>query len=161
MRCCKDGRAPFRRRSIRMIRPAGIMSAHKHSLSHVRGSVVAVLAACIGANTLAAQTVDVVKVISRKNERKVQLPGEFMAYQSVAVRAKVTGFVEQVRVDRGSLVKEGELLATLVAPELTAQRVEAEAKVHSVESQRAEAEAKVASAQSTYDKLKAASQTPG
>ena len=38
----------------------------------------------------------------------------------VAVRAKVTGFVEQVRIDRGSLVKEGELLATLEAPELTA-----------------------------------------
>jgi RND family efflux transporter MFP subunit len=91
----------------------------------------------------------------------VELPGEFLPYQSVAVRAKVTGFVEQVRVDRGSTVKEGDLLATLVAPELTAQRVEAEAKVHSVESQRAEAEAKVISAQSTYEKLKAASRTPG
>jgi RND family efflux transporter MFP subunit len=114
---------------------------------------------------LPAQTVDVVvevvKIISKKSARKVELPGEFLPYQSVAVRAKVTGFVEQVRVDRGSVVKQGELLATLVAPELTAQRVEAEAKVHSVESQRAEAEAKVVSARGTYDKLKAASETPG
>jgi RND family efflux transporter MFP subunit len=111
--------------------------------------------------TLVAQNVEVVKVISKKAERKVELPGEFMPYQSVAVRAKVTGFVEQVYVDRGSVVREGQMLATLVAPELTSQRVEAEAKVKSFESQRAEAEAKVVSAQGTYEKLKAASQTPG
>lgn len=110
---------------------------------------------------LGAQTVDVVQVISKKSERKVELPGEFMPYQSVAVRAKVTGFVEKVYVDRGSVVKEGELLAVLVAPELTAQRLEAESKVLSVESQRAEAEAKVVAAESTYDKLKAAAETPG
>jgi RND family efflux transporter MFP subunit len=52
-------------------------------------------------------------------------------------------------------------LATLVAPELTAHRVEAEAKVQSIESQRAEAQAKVVAAQSTHEKLKAASETPG
>ena len=114
---------------------------------------------CVGA--MSAQTVDVVQVIAKKSERKVQLPGEFLPYQSVAVRAKVTGFVKQVLVDRGSVVKEGQLLATLVAPELTAQRAEAEAKVQSVESQRVEAEAKVVAAESTYDKLKSAAQTPG
>jgi len=108
-----------------------------------------------------AQTVDVVKVVSKKSERKVELPGEFLPYQSVAVRAKVTGFVDKVLVDRGSMVKEGELLATLVAPELTAQRLEAEAKVQSIESQRAESQAKVVAAESTYDKLKSASETPG
>ncbi len=59
--------------------------------------VVAFLVAC----ALAAQTVDVVKVISKKSERKAELPGEFMPYQSVAVRPKVTGFVERVNVDRG------------------------------------------------------------
>jgi membrane fusion protein (multidrug efflux system) len=137
------------------------MSVHNHPLSHVRGLVWALLGLCIGAGALAAQTVDVVKVISKKSERKVELPGEFMPYQSVAIRAKVTGFVEQVRVDRGSVVKEGELLASLVAPELTAQRIEGEAKVQVMESRRAEAEAKYVSAQSTHDKLKAASQTPG
>ena len=110
---------------------------------------------------LRAQTVDVVKVASSRAERKVELPGEFLPYQTVAVRAKVTGFVETVLVDRGSAVKQGELLATLVAPELTAQRLEAQAKVQSVESQRAEAQAKVISAESTYEKLKAASATPG
>jgi multidrug resistance efflux pump len=59
------------------------------------------------------------------------------------------------------VVKKGQLLATLDAPELRAQRAEAEAKVLNAESQRAEAEAKLAGAQSTYEKLKAASATPG
>src|SRR5438477_155193 len=108
-----------------------------------------------------AQTVDVVKVVSRSAERKVQLPGEFIPFQAVAIHAKVTGFVDRVEVDRGSIVKKGQLLATLDAPELRTQRAEAEAKVLNAESQRAEAEAKVAAARSTYERLKAASATPG
>src|SRR5216684_5188580 len=113
------------------------------------------------AGVLFAQGVDVVKVISRTAERKVQLPGEFIPFQTVTIHAKVTGFVERVEVDRGSVVKKGQLLATLDAPELRAQRAEAEAKVLNAESQRAEAEAKVAAVQSTYERLKAASATPG
>src|SRR2546425_8619395 len=108
-----------------------------------------------------AQGVDVVKVVSRSAERKVQLPGEFIPFQAVAIHAKVTGFIDRVEVDRGSVVKKGQLLATLDAPELRAQRAEAEAKVQNAESQRAEAEAKLAGAQSTYERLKAASATPG
>jgi RND family efflux transporter MFP subunit len=103
----------------------------------------------------------VVKVISKSAERKIQLPGEFQPYQQVAIFAKVSGFVDKVSVDVGSMVKTGDRLATLVAPELTAQRLEAVAKVQAAESQRAEAVAKVAAAESTYDRLKAASATPG
>jgi RND family efflux transporter MFP subunit len=73
----------------------------------------------------------------------------------------VTGFLERVEVDRGSVVTEGQLLATLVAPELAAQRKEAEARVQAVRSSRAEAEAKLLSSQSTWERLKAASATPG
>ena len=123
--------------------------------------LVFISAVCVLSMAVPAQTVDVVKVVSKKVERKIELPGEFLPYQSVVVRAKVTGFVNKVNVDRGSIVKEGQLLAILEAPELTAQRLEAEAKVQSIESQRAEAEAKVVSAESTYQKLKGASATPG
>ena len=97
----------------------------------------------------------------RRATARSPLPGEFVPYQAVDVRAKVAGFVERVEVDRGSLVKEGQLLATLVAPELLAQRKEAEARVQAVRSSRAEAEAKLLSAQSTWERLKAASATPG
>lgn len=116
---------------------------------------------CIVGAALAQQTVNVVKVAAQANNRKVALPGEFVPYQAVDVRAKVAGFVERVEVDRGSVVTEGQLLATLVAPELAAQRKEAEARVQAARSTRAEAEAKLLSAQSTWERLKAASETPG
>src|SRR5947209_4966672 len=108
-----------------------------------------------------AQQLEAVRVISRPLDQTVVLPGEFTPYLSVAIHAKIAGFVQRVEVDRGSVVKEGQLLATIVAPELAAQRAEAEAKVQTAEAQRAEAEARVAAAQSTYERMKAASATPG
>lgn len=105
--------------------------------------------------------VDVVKVSSHKLSITVRLPGELQPYEVVAVYPKVTAFVESIRVDRGSIVKEGQLMAKLVAPELAAQRAEAESKLQSAEAQRVEAEAKLASDQGTYERLKTASATPG
>src|SRR5206468_12561356 len=73
----------------------------------------------------AAQTpVEVVSVISRAADRQVRLPGEFLPYLSVAIHAKVTGFVDKVEVDRRSDGKRGQLLATPVPPEMKAQLAE-------------------------------------
>jgi membrane fusion protein, multidrug efflux system len=106
-------------------------------------------------------TVDVVKVVSRKLAISVRLPGELQAYEAVAVYTKVLAFVDSIRVDRGSVVKTGELMARLVAPELAAQRAEAQSKLQGAEAQRIEAEAKLASDDGTYQRLKTASSTPG
>src|SRR5713101_1483910 len=116
----------------------------------------------VAATTLAAQTaVEVVRVASKAVERQVKLPGEFRPYLGVPIFAKVSGFVEKIEVDRGSVVKQGDLLATLVAPEMQAHIVEAQSKAQAIGLQRVEAEAKLAGAQSTYQRLKAASATPG
>jgi RND family efflux transporter MFP subunit len=108
-----------------------------------------------------AQTVQTVEVVSDKIERTVRLPGEFLPYQSVDLHARVTGFVDSVKVDRGSVVRKGDLLVTLSAPEMKAELLEAEAKVKALEAQQLEAEAKVVAEQSTYERLKTASGTPG
>ncbi len=111
---------------------------------------------------LPAQTpVDAVRVVSKTVERQVKLPGELLPYLGVPIHAKVTGFVEKMAVDRGSAVKEGQVLATLVAPEMEAQLAEARSKGQAIGLQRAEAAAKLAAAESTYLRLKAASATPG
>jgi membrane fusion protein, multidrug efflux system len=109
----------------------------------------------------AQQPVEVATVVSKIVERKVRLPGEFLPHLKVDLGARVNGFVEKVEVDRGSVVKEGQLLVLLSAPELAAQRAEAEAKAQAVESQRAEAQARLVAAESTFERLKAASATPG
>ena len=108
-----------------------------------------------------APTVEVTKVLSKKLAIAVRLPGELQAYEVVAVFPKVTGFLDSISVDRGSVVRAGQLMARLVAPELAAQRAEAQSKLQGAESQRAESEAKLASDGNTYQRLKAASATPG
>ena len=109
----------------------------------------------------ASTPLETTKVISQALDKMVTIPGDLTPYQGVNLNAKVSGFVESIAVDRGSWVKRGQRLGTLSAPELRAQRAEAEAKVLAVRAQEAEAEAKTVAAQSTYDRLKAASQTPG
>jgi RND family efflux transporter MFP subunit len=101
------------------------------------------------------------KVVSRVLEKTITIPGDLTPYQSVDLNARVSGFVESLAVDRGSWVTRGQLLARISAPELLAQRAEAEAKLQAVLAQEAEAEARTVAAQSTYDRLKAASATPG
>jgi RND family efflux transporter MFP subunit len=120
-------------------------------------------------------TVNVTTVQSLDLSRQIKLPGELQAWQDTAIYAKVQSFVEEIRVDRGSVVKRGQLLARLRAPELDTQRSEAEAKVRAAQSQqvealarvsgiraqRLEAEAKLAADEATYKRLKSASATPG
>ena len=114
-----------------------------------------------GASHDATPTVDAVKVIARKLETTVRLPGELQAYEVVSVFPKTAGFVDSIPVDRGSRLKKGDLIARLVAPEVTSQRVEAESKVQNAEAQRLEAVARLAAGEGTYRRLKGAAATPG
>ena len=125
-------------------------------------SIGITLSFVLSASPLLAQApVEVVRMSSKSVERQVKLPGELQPYLAVPIYAKLPGFVKRVDVDRGSTVKQGQLLAVLEAPEMQAQIVEAESKAQAIELQRTEAAAKLAGAQSTYDRLKAASVTPG
>jgi membrane fusion protein, multidrug efflux system len=82
-------------------------------------------------------------------------------YRTVAVFPRVAGFVKSVEVDRGSRVRTGDVLVTLDAPELVAQRSEAQSKLRAAEAQLAGARAIAAAERGTFEKLKAASATPG
>ncbi|HVN03450.1 MAG TPA: efflux RND transporter periplasmic adaptor subunit [Bryobacteraceae bacterium] len=119
----------------------------------------AMLAFVVAATALAQPSL--VAVISKPVSRTVELPGEIQPYLSVALHAKVAGYVDRILVDRGSVVKAGELLAELSAPEMKSQIAEAESKVQAAESERLQAVAQVAAAQSTYERLQKAAETPG
>ncbi len=106
-------------------------------------------------------TIEVVKVIEQPLNVTLSLPGELTAFQTVALYSRVTGFVKTIAVDRGSRVRAGEQLAVLDAPELVAQKSEAQSKLQSAESQLAVVRSKAEADASTYEKLKAASATPG
>jgi membrane fusion protein (multidrug efflux system) len=106
-------------------------------------------------------TIDIARVVEQPLDVQLSLPGELTPYQSVAIHARVSGFVKSVAVDRGSVVRAGDLLATLEAPELVAQRAEAQSKLQAAEAQLAGAQSKADADRSTFDRLKAASATPG
>ena len=109
----------------------------------------------------ALPVVETALVTSHSLDVTTPLPGELQPYEVVAIYPKVPGFVQWIGVDRGSRVHQGELIARLVAPELTAQRAEAQAKLQSAESRRVEAEAKTQADEATYQRIKVASATPG
>jgi membrane fusion protein, multidrug efflux system len=108
-----------------------------------------------------AQNESLAAVTSKPVSQTVILPAEIWPYLSVSLHAKVPGYVEHVLVDRGSLVKEGDLLLNLTAPEMDAQIAEAESKVQSAEADRIQAEAQLAAVQSTYGRTQEAAKTPG
>ncbi len=107
------------------------------------------------------KTVETARVASQALDKTVSIPGDLAPYQSVNLSARVAGFVESLAVDRGSTVKRGQRLARIAAPEIQAQRTESEAKLRAVRAQQAEALARTVATQSTYDRLAAASATPG
>jgi len=108
-----------------------------------------------------AQNSPLATLASKPVSRTVDLPAEIQPYLMVSLHAKVPGYVEQVVVDRGSVVKEGEPLVNLSAPEMDAQIAEADAKVQAAEAERLQAEAQLAAAQSTYQRTQEAAATPG
>lgn len=101
------------------------------------------------------------RVTAAAEERTVALPGELQAFEAVGLVARVQGYVESVAVDRGSDVRRGQVLATLVAPEVAAQVAEAEARVEAAEARRVEADADLAAAGTMFERLSAANQTAG
>lgn len=111
--------------------------------------------------TQQAVPVQLTHVSSRKLDMAIHLPGELQPYEEVRIFPRVSGFVQWIGVDRGSVVKKGQLIAVLSAPEIVAQKAEAQAKLLSAENQRIAGEAKLAADESTYRRLKDASRTPG
>jgi len=107
------------------------------------------------------QIVNVVAVQSQTLGTKVSLPAQLTAYEVVDLYPKVTGFIERIPVDRGSHVRSGQLIALLSAPELLAQRSQAEAAVQKAQSELVAANAKLASDEATYSRLREAAKTPG
>jgi len=104
---------------------------------------------------------EVTTVKSAKLNTTERLPAELAPYERVEVFAKETGFVKSITVDRGSKVKQGELIAELEAPELVARQAQANASYESAQSQLAAGQARLASDQGTYQHMSAAAKVPG
>lgn len=83
-----------------------------------------------------------------------RLPGQLIPFNEVNIFPKVNGFVKQLFVDRGSIVKKGQLLVILEAPEM-------ESQLEAANSQYIQAQADAQASKEKYDRLKEAAKEPG
>lgn len=91
----------------------------------------------------------------------ISLPGELKAFESVDIFPKITGYVQSVKVDRGSKVKKGEVIVQIEAPEIMAELSAAKAKVLQAEGFAQSAESKLSTMKDQYNRIQKTSQTPG
>jgi HlyD family secretion protein len=97
--------------------------------------------------------VEVVKPSRGGMERTTQQPGTVHAFEFAQLYAKVSGYVQELKVDRGSRVKKDELLVELYVPELVAAVEQAKAGLVRAHAGVEIATARVATAE---EKIKAA-----
>ena len=74
--------------------------------------------AAVSTGSDAIPVVPVTKVTRAELSNDLSLTGEFQPYQEVDLMAKVSGYLQSIRVDIGDQVREGETLATLEIPEM-------------------------------------------
>jgi membrane fusion protein, multidrug efflux system len=61
--------------------------------------------------------------------RSITLPGDMVGFYESSLYSKVTGYLQNISVDKGDWVKKGEVLATIEVPELQQRVARAEASL--------------------------------
>ena len=105
-------------------------------------------------NALDTPTVSLITVAKGKLTSNITVPGELQPYQQVNLYAKINSYVKSLTVDIGSQVHQGQLLATLEAPEINSQLEEAKSHIQ-------QSKSVYFASKATYDRLYSTSKTPG
>lgn len=142
---------------------------HKIILAHMNKSslIIAVLfiASVImsSCNNDSSKTVqqkpksDSVSVFILKKEyfdKSIVFPGELIPYERAEIYAKVSGYINTLKVDIGDIVQQGQVLITLDAPEIIANFAQASADVQT-------AKAKYMGSLDAYNRILNADKVPG
>ncbi|MBL0744012.1 efflux RND transporter periplasmic adaptor subunit [Chryseolinea lacunae] len=133
--------------------------------STVASGLIAVLLAGCGASAeksdkekdavvASPPTIEVFPAQRAKLSTALHIPGELISFQQVDLYARENSFVKKIYVDVGSEVSEGQLLATLEAPELTS-------RLNGASSRQKSQEAVYHASKANYERLLETSKTPG
>lgn len=94
------------------------------------------------------------QVLEKPMSGYIKLPGQLKPFEEVNIYGKVNGFINEVLADRGSIVKKGQVLVTLDAPELRSQ-------LQSAVSKFVQAQENAAASKEKFRRLKEASNEAG
>ncbi|MDZ7879289.1 MAG: efflux RND transporter periplasmic adaptor subunit [Saprospiraceae bacterium] len=100
---------------------------------------------------------DSLKVFILKTEsvgKTVTLPAELTPNERINISAKIPAYIRQIKADIGTIVKRGQVLVILEAPELQAKTAEAAARAETVK-------AKMKTSYDLFQRNKAAAQVQG
>jgi membrane fusion protein (multidrug efflux system) len=130
--------------------------------SYLLIAVTSLFAACSGNNKpvdLSTQTKEASKyqfgmVKEKALSASAKLPGQLVPFNEVNLFPKVNGFVKQVFVDRGSMVKQGQLLVILEAPEM-------ESELQAANSRMVQAQENAEASKEKFGRLSEAAKEPG
>ncbi|MBD2754978.1 efflux RND transporter periplasmic adaptor subunit [Spirosoma validum] len=106
-----------------------------------------------GAKEPEVQQVGITTVQALQPSKRVTLPGELKPWNRVNMYAKVKGFVRDISVDRGTMVRKGQVLARLDAPEVISELSQAQAQVQAQESNLVEQTARARASRLMYQRL--------
>lgn len=131
------------------------------SASIAAASATVILTACSTASSdnkpaksePAVQTVALTTVQSLQPSKQVTLPGELKPWNRVNMYAKVKGFVREIAVDRGTVVRKGQVLARLDAPEVLSELSQAQAQVQAQEATLTEQTTRARASRLTYQRM--------
>ncbi len=97
--------------------------------------------------------VSVVQPVVKHAPSSITLPASVEALDQATLYAKVSGYVQWIRVDKGDPVRKGDVLALLQVPEVDKQYQSALAAVRQAEAEEERAQAETALKQLTYKRL--------
>jgi RND family efflux transporter MFP subunit len=100
-----------------------------------------------------AVTVAVTRVTKKSLGNEITLSSELVPFQEIDVYAKESGYVKTLKVDYGTHVKAGEVMAVLEIPELEAQLQEDQAEIKNANNQVIRAQHEVDRYQAQYKAL--------
>jgi RND family efflux transporter MFP subunit len=107
------------------------------------------------------QSAEVTDVKSLKPTKSIALPGELKPWNKVSIHPKVKGFVHSVRVDRGTHVRKGQILAVLDAPEILSELSQAKAQLAAAEASLSEHTNRLRTSSTTYNRIIQTNRTKG
>src|SRR5271157_2707939 len=94
-----------------------------------------------------APTAQVIKPKRGGTERITDQPGTVRAFERATLYAKVSGYLQDLKVDRGDPVKKDQVLAQILVPELDVAVLQAESSLQHSRALATQAEARVKAAQ--------------
>lgn len=126
---------------------------------HIHSKMSESVSATSSPSEVRVPVVTVVEPVHMAAVRSLTLAASVEAFEKATLYAKVSGYLKSIGVDKGDLVRKGQILAVLEVPEMEKEYQNAQASVREAQAAQERAQADVALKELTYQRLSAVRQS--